>query len=667
MRQWSRGKALSGLGYRGCLQAGVLGRSDSRSLAARRIVAAVRSTEQTVRRARRGSLAALALGSGLWLVALFAPTSAFATIQCAYDGNAKTLTIQWSNTGPTIERDSPAAGSAIRPCASSGATVDNTDTIVVTRTADMDEVSISHANGPVGPGADPEFEPCPPPPNRPPGCLFLPGTPEIEIQINGGVGSDRVILRGGPGVDHFRFGDGGVNLNADEAVGQDVDLTTSSVEFYSAFGEGGNDVASGEGGLGTGAAYAAPLLFRGGDDNDQLTGGEVVDFLAGDSGNDMLRGGDGDDRGLDGGPGDDTVDGQGGTGDVGRYFGAPAGVTVDLGQTGPQNTGGDGTDTLSNLEHLEGSFYDDVLTGDDGPNQIRASLGADTLDGRGGNDYLDGGELIAPSDPDTATYASAASGVTADLAAGQAEGGGGTDTLVDVQNLIGSDFADALTGNAEENVLTGGEGPDILTGGAGGDDVRGEGGFDGLRLRDGTRDTGDCGPEADSVTADAFGVDAIAPNCETIDYLGGLPPASPESGSDTPGNGGSPAESAPSGTDIPSNVFRIARIRPSRRTGGATIVMNLPGPGVVKAVATASVPARLLRTRAAIRITAARKKLTVAQGGKTRLSLRPTRAARRALARKRKLRVRLVLTYTPTGGTPSTQRRAVTLKLRRRR
>jgi Ca2+-binding RTX toxin-like protein len=434
---------------------------------------------------------------------------------------------------------------------------------------------------------------------------------------------------------------------------------------------GGNDVASGEGGLGTGAATSEPLLFRGGSEDDQLTGGEDVDFLAGDDGNDTIRGGNGDDRGLDGGPGNDTIDGQGGAGDVARYFDAASGVTVDLGQTSAQNTGGDGFDTLANLEHIEGSFHADVLSGNDGMNTIRGWLGADTLDGRGGNDTLDGGDAtIGEPSPDTAIYASAASGVTVDLDAAEATGGGGTDSLVDIQNVTGSDFEDVLTGNAEENLLVGGEGPDTLTGGAGGDDVRGEGGEDELMLRDDTRDVANCGAEADNVTADAFGVDAIDANCETIDYLGGIPTPSPGgggTGTPAPSTDGGVDTGGDAGTGLPSNTFTIARIARSRRTGGATLTLNLPGAGVVRVVATAKVPARLLRSRAARRIIVFRKNVSVTRPGVTKLALKPSRAAKRVMRRMGKLRVRLVVTYAPTGGAPSTQRRTLTLKLRRRR
>ena len=43
------------------------------------------------------------------------------------------------------------------------------------------------------------------------------------------------------------------------------------------------------------------------------------------------------------------------------------------------------------------------------------------------------------------------------------------DTLIDIENIKGTDFEDRLTGNSENNILTGGDGSDTLTGGGGAD------------------------------------------------------------------------------------------------------------------------------------------------------------------------------------------------------
>lgn len=107
-----------------------------------------------------------------------------------------------------------------------------------------------------------------------------------------------------------------------------------------------------------------------------------------------------------------------------------------------------------------------------------SALTADTLlaveEGKGeavlasnpGNDLLEGGHGM-----DTVSYATAKAGVVVDLnLVGQQDtGGGGLDTLVRIDNLIGSDYHDTLIGNANDNVLIGGRGDDLLTGGGGND------------------------------------------------------------------------------------------------------------------------------------------------------------------------------------------------------
>ena len=84
-----------------------------------------------------------------------------------------------------------------------------------------------------------------------------------------------------------------------------------------------------------------------------------------------------------------------------------------------------------------------------------------------------------------ASYAGATSGVTVNLGtvAGQDTFGDGTDTLVNIESLTGSAFADQLTGNAGANTLTGNAGNDVLDGGAGADTMIGGAATDTLRRR----------------------------------------------------------------------------------------------------------------------------------------------------------------------------------------
>ncbi|HEX8593399.1 MAG TPA: retention module-containing protein [Pseudomonas sp.] len=123
--------------------------------------------------------------------------------------------------------------------------------------------------------------------------------------------------------------------------------------------------------------------------------------------------------------------------------------------------GGTGDDTLS------GADGNDVLSGGAGNNDLYGDNGNDVLFSGPGNDVMDGGAGV-----NTVSYALAASGVNVTSAVMEAQhtAGAGTDTLINIQNLIGSNYDDHLTGDWEANVISGGQGNDQLIG-AGGDDT----------------------------------------------------------------------------------------------------------------------------------------------------------------------------------------------------
>ncbi|MFJ3470410.1 retention module-containing protein [Pseudomonas sp. NPDC090201] len=116
--------------------------------------------------------------------------------------------------------------------------------------------------------------------------------------------------------------------------------------------------------------------------------------------------------------------------------------------------------------HLHGGDGNDVLVAGPGNNELYGDNGNDMLFSGPGNDLLDGG-----AGNNTANYSLATAGVTVSTAelGPQHTGGAGIDTLVNIQNLIGSNYNDHLTGDSGNNVLNGGLGNDVLNGGAGDD------------------------------------------------------------------------------------------------------------------------------------------------------------------------------------------------------
>ncbi|HEY0414113.1 MAG TPA: cadherin domain-containing protein [Allosphingosinicella sp.] len=128
----------------------------------------------------------------------------------------------------------------------------------------------------------------------------------------------------------------------------------------------------------------------------------------------------------------------------------------------------------SGQDLVRGFAGNDVLLGSAGDDRLEGGDGNDVLEGGAGADILDGG-----AGTDVARYAGSPGAVTADLAAGTVGGGDATgDTLVGIEGIEGSAFADTLLGSAAADVLRGGAGDDYIDGRAGADQMAGGAGDD---------------------------------------------------------------------------------------------------------------------------------------------------------------------------------------------
>jgi len=223
-------------------------------------------------------------------------------------------------------------------------------------------------------------------------------------------------------------------------------------------GLGGRDIIKGLGG---------GDRICGGNGSDRLIGGDRGDALVGEAGNDFLSGGGGND-GFFGGAGSDTFNGGLGF-DLASYFFAPSGVQADL--TAGTVLGGEGTDTLTGVEDLEGSRYDDTFVGNSGENFFYPGEGNDAVNGSGGT-------------TDLVDFFFSANAVVVDLTAGTATGEG-TDTLTGIGQVFGSRHDDMITGDLNSNELFGGPGTDAISGAAGDDKLDGGDGTDTLDGGDG--------------------------------------------------------------------------------------------------------------------------------------------------------------------------------------
>ncbi len=321
--------------------------------------------------------------------------------------------------------------------------------------------------------------------------------------INGGPGNDFLdgwvgndTLSGGPGNDQLR-GEAGVDLvtYASSPGPVNASLTTNT-----ATGDGNDTFVLVE--RLSGSAFNDTLIGDAG--TNVLWGRGGNDVLDGRAGNDSLVGGAGNDR-LIGRDGNDAFNGEGDVDTVSFEF-SPAAVNVNL-TTGIAN--GEGADTIANVENVIGSPFADNIAGNTGANRLEGRNGNDAINGGAGSDVIDGGlgndVMIGGADNDlligragadtyngqggidTASFQFSAAGVTVNLTAGTATGEG-ANALVGVENVIGSDLADSIGGNAAANRLEGRNGNDSFVGAAGNDLILGGAGNDRLAGGDGNDD-----------------------------------------------------------------------------------------------------------------------------------------------------------------------------------
>lgn len=263
----------------------------------------------------------------------------------------------------------------------------------------------------------------------------------------------------------------------------------------------------------------------GGNLNDSLIGGDGNDLLVGAGGNDTLSGGGGDDQ-LIGGIGNDVIDGGPGV-DTADYRGdATTAINVSFSGTSAKVTCSTYVDLLTNVENINGSVFDDAISGGSGAvnNVFNGNYGNDRLDGGGGDDTLNGGDgddvLIGGSGTNLMNggagsdtyYVSSKTDKIVEAA------GEGRDSICSVASIdlpanvediyfgkyiipgtnaefktktgfvsngnaldnlmVGNDGNDSLSGGDGNDLLRGGLGDDTLNGGAGADTLYGQGGKD---------------------------------------------------------------------------------------------------------------------------------------------------------------------------------------------
>jgi hypothetical protein len=115
----------------------------------------------------------------------------------------------------------------------------------------------------------------------------------------------------------------------------------------------------------------------------------------------------------------------------------------------------------------------------------------------------------------------------------------------------------------------------------------------------------------------------------------------------------------------PSNAFSLGKATRDRKKGTATVPIVVPGAGVLTATdaklalpsASASKAAKPLVKSATLTATAA---------GTLNLVIKPTKAARKVLKRKHKVKVKVLVSFTPTGGLVASQSLSLVLQMKRK-
>ncbi|UOD50383.1 DUF4214 domain-containing protein [Orrella daihaiensis] len=254
---------------------------------------------------------------------------------------------------------------------------------------------------------------------------------------------------------------------------------------------------TGSSGIGDDAAKT----IVGGTGNDTILGGSGNDVIIGGAGDDTIAGGAGADR-LTGGAGDNVITDAGVGADIITHNAANSTVEIEV-------TGSDwinvaaledgatvtaGGDTATN-RRVDGSTSTASVTIDGGAlttgeGSYITGSGADTIDGGGGDDYIEAG----------------AGNDTIDSGGGDdyIDAGGGDDTI------NGGDGADEIYGMAGSDRIDGGDGADKIYGGVGVDTLTGGAGNDIFYFERIDATSGDSPDQAkDSITDFGNGTDQI--------------------------------------------------------------------------------------------------------------------------------------------------------------
>lgn len=305
----------------------------------------------------------------------------------------------------------------------------------------------------------------------------------VGVQFSDGQGVDSVV--GGDGPDRWSTW-GGWEQGDSFSGGLGVD-TASYLTRNQGAGVSLDDVANDGGSCFPGRTcendniHSDVEWIETGEGDDVIVGGAGDHIFSPGKGTNTVTGGEGNDKVLMPMKGTDEVNGGPGVDSV-SYEGRLVGLEISL--DGKANDGGDDEDdNLRGIEKVTGGSARDIITGDGRSNVLIGGSGNDLLKGGAGRDTLVPGAGDDTSrggeGRDRASFMDAPVPVKANLTKKSATGDG-SDTLVEIEALIGSPGGDVLVASSLPNLVVGGAGDDTVRGLAGNDLLKGGAGVDQL-------------------------------------------------------------------------------------------------------------------------------------------------------------------------------------------
>jgi Ca2+-binding RTX toxin-like protein len=300
--------------------------------------------------------------------------------------------------------------------------------------------------------------------------------------INGSEGSD--VITGGTGNDQILASNGNNVVDA----GADNDIVDAGWGTDAVYGGIGNDsISTGVGADTIWGGAAADQRFMTPDGGDQINAGEGANNVHGDAGDDVISTGEG----------------------LNKVYGDAGNDIISTGSGNDSVWGGLGNDQI-----WTGLGYDSLF-GEAGDDSLDGGANNDWMDGGVGNDSINPGAgpngndsdtdiMFGGDGTDTVSYAGRFSTLDIHVDGSWSSGAVTYDAYgtkqypeheyigTDVENAIGNNYNNLITGNALSNALSGEGGNDTIYGGIGDDTLSGSYGDDVLYGQDG----------ADSITGD---------------------------------------------------------------------------------------------------------------------------------------------------------------------